>query len=173
MRLPEVNHFQAMANGEEFGEEDEEVGGNTVEELHQGGDGSAVVNTAKATINRYKDVIAVWEVRCCVVFANSSTGYQPAQGVGIAQMKADALDTLTREATPADLNKVCEMVTGMPVEGKVRVETKKFVFGWEKGGVSEDISGGLQRINPNHLGGRNQCQIQGPNLGAQLKTLPV
>ena len=49
MRLPEVDQFQATANGEELGEEDEEVGGNTVEELRQGGDGSAVTNTAKAT----------------------------------------------------------------------------------------------------------------------------
>ena len=51
MRLPEVNQFQATANGEKLGEEDEEVEGNTVEELRQGGDGSAVTNTAKATIN--------------------------------------------------------------------------------------------------------------------------
>ena len=144
-----------------------------MEELHQGGDGSAVVNTAKATINRYKDVIAVWEVRCRVVFANSGTGHQPAQGVGIAQMKADALDTLTREATPADLNEVHETVAGTPVEGKVRVEMKEIVFGWEKRGVSEDISGGLWRINPSHWGGRDWRQIQGPKLRAQLKTLPV
>ena len=173
MRLPEVDQFQATANGEELGEEDEGVGGNTVEELRQRGDGSAVANTAKAMINRYKDVIAVWEVRCRVVFANSSTGHRPAQGVGIAQMKANALDTLTREATPANLNKVCEMVAGMPVEGKVGVETKKIVFRWEKGGVSEDISGGLRRLNLNHWGGRDRRQIQGPKLGAQLKTLPV